>query len=579
MAPATTTAAPIFERIDLEKIFPDPDQPRQTFDDEALGELAVSIKENGVVVPIKVRPHPKKNHGSFMLVAGERRWRASKLAGVSDIPAVIEILDDTQALEHQILENSQRVDVPPLEEAEAYQSLLDDHRYTMDRLVEKTGRSKAHLYGRLKLLGLAPGAKKALQAGELAPAIAELVARIPDVKLQEQATKQILGKGDNWRAYNEAGVSGEHITDEKQERTSQPLSFRASVQLIRRRYQTQFDLLKFDPVDQTLVAKAGACTNCPHRAGNQPALPGLTPPKGVDDDYCTMPSCFESKVEASFAAKAQLAKSQGLKVIEGAAAKKILPYHNGQVANDSSYVDAKSELPYELAKPGSRATYGSLLGKKLQEVPRVLVQDPNTGVARELLVKDKAIEALREFGKIDKASKKSSSSTKADRKKENEREKKKHALHEATIRRVLEQVATNAAKDPGGKELAMWRWLGRAFVGEHGGNEHVEERRGVELKQRSGGGFAGLFEAAKTIADVRSLLVEYLIAESADRGTGSYPNTYHKKIFEDGCKVFGADWDKAADAAKAAYEAEQKSDAAKDAKKAPAKGKVRGGAK
>jgi hypothetical protein len=113
----------------------------------------------------------------------------------------------------------------------------------------------------------------------------------------------------------------------------------------------------------------------------------------------------------------------------------------------------------------------------------------------------------------------------------------------------------------------------RSAMGEYAGNELVELRRGISRKHGAStkGAFDPTIEKAKSVGEVRSLLIEYLIAEAADRGTGTYPNKHHKEMFEDGCKIFGADWDKAAAAAKAAYEAEDKAEAAKDAKKDAAK--------
>lgn len=574
-AAAVTPPTERFERLALDLIDPDPDQPRKTFDEHELRDLAASINAHGVVVPIKVRPNAKKA-GRYMLVAGERRWRASRMAGETDIPAVIEDLDATAALEQQIIENSQRVDVPPLEEAEAYEALMKKHGYTMDKLIAKTGRSKAHLYGRLKLLALAPGARKALQSGKLAPAIAELVARIPDQKLQEQATKDVLGEGRDYGW----DLRPEQVTAEGDDRpVAQPLSYRAAIALIRRRYQTQFDLLRFDPADKTLLPKVGACMDCPHRAGNQPGLPGLTPAKGLDDDHCTKPSCFEEKVEAAFKEKAELAKARGLKVIDGAAAKKILPYHSGDIAHDANYADPKSSLPYNIAKPGSNATWSGLLGKHAEELPRVFVQDPNTGAGRELLVKDKAIEKLRELGKIDKAERKSSSSSSADAeyKKDRAKQKAKRELAQASLTRFLDQVVAGAAKDPGAKELPLWRWLARGLALQlhYDAGELLVSRRAVKSPDE----LPELADELKTLGEVRGFVAEMLLCLIGDRLVDGYAGKEEKEQLARAEKIFGADWDKATAAAKEAAKAESKADAAKDAKKAPAKTAKKGKAK
>ncbi len=583
--PATTSPTQYFIQVDVDQIAPDPDQPRKTFDEAELAELADSIKVKGVIVPLLLRELPDKlrEKKQFVLIAGERRWRAAKKVGLASVPALVETskLSPADILEIQILENSYRPDVPPLEEAEAYQRLMKQFGYTMDKLIAKTKKSKAHLYGRLKLLELAPGAKKAVQSGKLLPAIAELIARIPDQKLQEQATKDVLGQGGN-DAYSYDSVQPEKIANGEHGTNPQPLSFRASIQLIRRRYQTQFDLQRFDPADKTLVPKAGACVDCPYRAGNQPMLPGLTPAKGLDDDYCTNAPCFEAKVDATFKEKANLAKGKGLKVIEGAPAKKILSSYSGDINYDANYADPKASLPHNIAKPGSNATWAGLLGKKFEEVPRVFVQDPNTGAGRELLVKDKAIEMLRELGKIDKAEK--SSSSKADAKAKEARKKHldKNRFNEQALVRALGDAAEKTAKDTDGKRLlAQLRWLARAVIRDYAqsggdGGEVVLERRGVE----SYDDLEAAVEKARSIGEVLAVLAELELGIHSEAKLHDWYGKDGRQFFDDGLKLFGADWDKALAAAKEASKAEQKSDAAKE-KKADAKkpAKKKGGGK
>lgn len=579
--PKAPTSTQYYTQVGVEQITPDPDQPRKTFDEAELGELAESIKIHGVIVPLLVRELPDKlrDKKQFVLIAGERRWRAAKIAKLAEVPALVETakLAPEEILERQILENSQRADVPPLEEAEAYQRLMKQHGYTMDKLIAKTKKSKAHLYGRLKLLELAPGAKKALQGGKLQPAIAELIARIPDQKLQEHATKEVLGEG-KWETYDETGVSPESMREGKPNGArgdSQPLSYRAAVALIRRRYQTQFDLRRFDPQDKTLLPEAGACTTCAHRAGNQPMLPGLTPPKGVDDDYCTKPACFEEKVEAHFNEKAKIAQSQGLKVIDGAAAKKIIPYHNDTIAYDANYADPKDELPYNIARPGSKATWASLLGKKFEEIPRVFVQDPHTGSGRELIVKDKAIEKLRELGKIDKPEKPSTSKADAKAKEERKKHLAKALFNEQALERALGDAAEKTAKDTENKRLlAQLRWIARAVIRDYSmsggdGGEVVLKRRGVETYDD----LEAAVEKARSIGEVLAVLAELELGIHSDAKLHDWHGKKERDFFDDGLKLFGGDWDKALAAAKEAAKAEQKSDAAKDKKKPAKKGK------
>ena len=137
--------------IPLDRITPNPEQPRMTFDEDALAELAASISEHGVLQPVLVRPTGELQH--YQLVAGERRWRAARVAGLKDIPALIEQLDDETALEIGIIENLQREDLSPLEEALIYDRMTHEHGYSVRRLAQKLGKDKGYIENRLRLAG------------------------------------------------------------------------------------------------------------------------------------------------------------------------------------------------------------------------------------------------------------------------------------------------------------------------------------------------------------------------------------------------------------------------------------------
>jgi ParB family chromosome partitioning protein len=134
--------------IPIDRIEPNPEQPRMVFDEEALHELAASIREHGVLQPILVRP---LGENRFQLIAGERRWRASREAGHATIPALVEEIDDDTALEIAIIENLQREDLNPLEEASMYDRMIREHGYSIRRLAEKLGKDKGYLENRLRL--------------------------------------------------------------------------------------------------------------------------------------------------------------------------------------------------------------------------------------------------------------------------------------------------------------------------------------------------------------------------------------------------------------------------------------------
>jgi ParB family chromosome partitioning protein len=134
--------------LPVDRIDPNPDQPRLSFDPDTLNELAASLKEHGVLQPILVRPRPE---GRYQLIAGERRWRASKLAGLHEIPALVEEIDDETALEIAIIENLQREDLSPLDEALMYDRMTRERGYSIRKLAQKLGKDKGYVENRLRL--------------------------------------------------------------------------------------------------------------------------------------------------------------------------------------------------------------------------------------------------------------------------------------------------------------------------------------------------------------------------------------------------------------------------------------------
>lgn len=136
-------------RMPVDRIESNPDQPRQHFDEDALADLAASIREHGVLQPVLVRP---LTDGRYQIVAGERRWRASAMAGLDEIPVIIEDLDEEAALEIAIIENLQREDISPLEEAEMFERMTKEHGYSLRKLATKLGKDKGYLENRLRLV-------------------------------------------------------------------------------------------------------------------------------------------------------------------------------------------------------------------------------------------------------------------------------------------------------------------------------------------------------------------------------------------------------------------------------------------
>ncbi|MET1029072.1 MAG: ParB/RepB/Spo0J family partition protein [Dongiaceae bacterium] len=169
-APATSVpAAPPAQRhAPIEFLHPGKFQPRHVFDPEMLESLAQSIRENGVLQPILVREHPRRS-GEFEIVAGERRWRAAQLAQLHQVPIVLRGLSDREVLEIAIIENVQRQDLSPLEEAAGYDRLLVEFKYTQEQLAERIGKSRPHIANMLRLLDLPEQVRTLLEQWKLTP--------------------------------------------------------------------------------------------------------------------------------------------------------------------------------------------------------------------------------------------------------------------------------------------------------------------------------------------------------------------------------------------------------------------------
>jgi ParB family chromosome partitioning protein len=152
--------------VPIDRIQANPHQPRRTFDDKDLQDLASSIREKGVIQPLVLRPHPEDASG-YQIVAGERRWRAAQVAGVHELPAVIRELDDAEMLELAIIENIQRADLNAVEEAQGYRQLMDRFGHTQERLAEVLGKSRSHIANLLRLLNLPDAVMDMVRAGKL----------------------------------------------------------------------------------------------------------------------------------------------------------------------------------------------------------------------------------------------------------------------------------------------------------------------------------------------------------------------------------------------------------------------------
>ena len=172
-------------------LYPNPHQPRARVREEGLDDLAQSIRAQGVIEPLVVRPRPA---GGFEIIAGERRWRAAERAGLASVPVVVRDVDDRQAMAMALIENIQREDLTPLEEARALKALLAEFAFTHEALAEAVGRSRAAVSNMLRLLNLAPGASELLETGALEMGHARALLPLP-VEDQEAAARRIAARG------------------------------------------------------------------------------------------------------------------------------------------------------------------------------------------------------------------------------------------------------------------------------------------------------------------------------------------------------------------------------------------------
>ncbi|MGW4469485.1 ParB/RepB/Spo0J family partition protein [Nonomuraea sp. NPDC004354] len=198
-------AGAYFREVALSAITPNPRQPREVFDQERLDELAASIKEVGLLQPIVVRA---VGAGSYELIMGERRWRACHLAGLDPVPAIVRNTQDDDLLRDALIENLQREQLNPLEEAAAYQQLLDDFGATHEQLAQRVGRSRPHITNTLRLLNLPPDVQVRVAAGIITAGHARALLTLDDPRAMEYLAKRIVAEGLSVRTVEEIVATG-----------------------------------------------------------------------------------------------------------------------------------------------------------------------------------------------------------------------------------------------------------------------------------------------------------------------------------------------------------------------------------
>jgi ParB family chromosome partitioning protein len=258
-----------FQMLPLSRLHESPTNPRRVFDEAKLLELAASLKAQGLIQPIVARP----NADGFEIVAGARRYRAAQLAELSEIPTRVVSLTDEQALEWALIENSQRVDVHPYEEAEGFQRLLDLPGYDVASLAEKTGKSESLVYARLALLQLITEVAEAFQQERITASHANLIARLPQDR-QKDAFDHCWRK--DWQENEAHLLPAKYLSAWIDNNVYLPLAE-----------------APFDREDTNLNPAAGACSDCPRRSGFNTSLFS-----DVSGDQCMDSDCYRVKLSA-----------------------------------------------------------------------------------------------------------------------------------------------------------------------------------------------------------------------------------------------------------------------------------------
>lgn len=199
--PAPGESESAYRQLPVTSIAPNPQQPRTTFDEESLSALTASVRELGVLQPVLVR---QAENGSYQLIAGERRWRAAKRAGLQMVPAIVRTADDTASLQQALVENLQREDLSALDEAAAYQQLIEDFQLTHEEVATRVGKSRAAVSNALRLFQLPPQVQKLLVDGSISAGHARALLGTPDRAYQEALARRVVSEGLSVRAVEES---------------------------------------------------------------------------------------------------------------------------------------------------------------------------------------------------------------------------------------------------------------------------------------------------------------------------------------------------------------------------------------
>lgn len=487
-----TTTNDMVTLVDRGAIRPSAVNPRKRFDLDKLNDLAASIEaQGGIIYPLLVRPIPQEGDVLFELVAGERRWRASEMAGLKEVPCMIRQLSDREAAELQLVENLQREDLTPVEEARGLSDLLRLYDGDTKAVANKIGRHETHVRNRIRILGMPQKALDAIEGGTLSVTHAEVISRVPSIEKQGEIFEEVL----------EEQSYGNSMTVEQLEG------------IVRNRYMVELRGAPFSAKDPDLVPEAGPCCDCPKRHQSGKAL------------LCTDPECFNRKRDAAFAIATAKAEESGMPVLSAKDSEKI--FHNGSVdfRPDSQYVLAAAQPQnHEVRDDLKRVpSWKKLAGE--HGVPIALARDgkgrPVEVVDRNLIIEaERAATAAAKEKSIfkDRADSPYNADYKAEQKRAREKAKKDLACGKAVLGALVDRIEKRKPVS------AFWSlMLGIAI--EHAGHDAfwmVAKRRGIEDKDLT----KGIQKLADGLEDDKArigLAVELLLAQGVKWSGTRFP--------------------------------------------------------
>jgi ParB/RepB/Spo0J family partition protein len=354
--------------VDLGSLRPDPDQPRKTFDQVKLEELAESIRQQGIIADLIVVDRTGDNEAPwYQIVDGERRWKAAQLAGLKQVPVAVREVNEKQKLALQVVANQQREALTALDEAAAYRKEIESGRHTAESLYKALGISRGTMFSRLALNRLHPPVRAALEQGKISVSVAGLVSVVPGVKAQEELLEELTDECGYRFPWSFRDVQ-EHIEEEY----CKPL--KGAPFDTKKGYYGEFK--DEESKDTVMLHLRGTCEDCRFRSGNIEGVAVKNP------KVCTQPRCYKAKAEAEWQFRKESAEGKGVRTIDAAQWAKV----KGQyvLPEQEEYIGAKFR------------TWNDAMGGAGKKLERVLVQTPQG--LQEVLPRKDAVEAAKKNG-------------------------------------------------------------------------------------------------------------------------------------------------------------------------------------